>query len=330
MTEKYKELIELKARELEENFAEDVRAGLSAAHKFIPSKYFYDEEGSRLFEEIMKLPEYYPTRAETQVFRKFKDEILNYISGESEFNVVDLGAGDGEKTKILLRHFSEQKANFHYTPIDISRDILEELLQALHKEMPDVKTQAVVAEYFDALHWLNEHTTGRKLVLFMGGNIGNFEKDDAVDFLRKMHDVLENDDLLLIGIDLKKDPFKIIRAYADSQDVTAKFNYNLLNRINNELGGNFDLKNWEHYASYDPHTGATKSFLISQKAQSVYIEALKNTFRFDAFEAIHTEFSYKYTLSEIDAMAEKAGFVREKHFMADDNLYADSLWRVKK
>ncbi|MGZ5244123.1 MAG: L-histidine N(alpha)-methyltransferase [Bacteroidia bacterium] len=323
-------LIELKPQELEENFAEDVRVGLSAEHKFIPSKYFYDEEGSRLFEEIMKLPEYYPTRAETQVFLKFKEELLQFLSAENEFNVVDLGAGDGEKTKIVLRYFVAQKAVFQYTPIDISKDILEELLDSLRKEMPGLKTQAVVAEYLDALHWLNEHTKERKLVLFMGGNIGNFEKQDAIVFLRKMYDVLENDDLLLIGVDLKKDPFKIIRAYADSQDVTAKFNYNLLNRINNELGGNFDLKYWEHYASYDPHTGATKSFLISQKEQEVYIEQLKNTFHFDAFEAIHTEFSYKYTLKEIDMMAKKAGFLREKHFLADDNLYADSLWRVKK
>ncbi len=328
--EEINNLIILKQRELEENFAGDVRAGLSAEHKYIPSKYFYDEEGSRLFEEIMKLPEYYPTRSEKQVFEKYRQQMLDYIGGENEFNLIDLGAGDGEKTKILLRHFMEQKASFHYTPIDISKDILDLLLDALKNEMPQLKTQAVVAEYFDALQWINDHTKERKLVLFMGGNIGNFEKVDAVGFLRQMHDVLENDDLLLIGIDLKKDPFKIIRAYADSQDVTAKFNYNLLNRINNELGGDFDLQHWEHYASYDPHSGATKSFLISLKEQDVYIDALKNTFHFDAFEAIHTEFSYKYTLGEIDALAKKAGFKREKHFLAEDNLYVDSLWRVKK
>ncbi|RYD74297.1 MAG: methyltransferase domain-containing protein, partial [Sphingobacteriales bacterium] len=292
--------------------------------------YFYDEEGSRLFEEIMKLPEYYPTRCETEVFQQYKDELLHFLAAEGEFNVIDLGAGDGEKTKILLRHFIDKKVDFHYTPIDISQDILENLLDALSSEMPALQTQAVVAEYFDALQWLHERTKGRKLVLFMGGNIGNFEKKDAQNFLRKMHDVLDDGDYLLLGVDLKKDPFTIIRAYADSKDVTAKFNYNLLTRINNELGADFELKNWEHYASYDPYSGATKSFLISQKEQNVYIASLKNTFHFAAFEAIHTEFSFKYTLMEVEEMAKETGFICERNFLAAKDLYADSLWRVKK
>lgn len=323
-----KNLVVLEGKKLEQNFAQDVLKGLSANPKNIPSKYFYDDRGSKLFEEIMKLEEYYPTNCEWDIFRNHKNEILQ-VMGNKPFSLVDLGAGDAEKTKVLLHHFVEQKADFNYAPIDISKDILEKLLSNLEEELPKLDTQAVVAEYFDALDWLSKNHSRRKLVLFMGGNIGNFPKEDAVNFLRKMHDVLAPDDLLLIGIDLKKDPKAIVRAYDDSKGVTAEFNYNLLTRINNELGGNFNLKYWKHYASYNPVNGAMESYLVSLKDQEVYINDLKKSFSFEAYEAVHTEYSCKYTHKEVEAMAENSGFELITNYSCEVP-FIDSLWRVRK
>lgn len=323
-----KNLVVLEGKKLEMNFAQDVLKGLSASPKSIPSKYFYDDRGSKLFEEIMKLEEYYPTNCEWQIFRNHKQEILEALGGKS-FSLVDLGAGDAEKTKVLLHHFAEAKADFNYAPIDISKDILEKLLSNLEEELPALETQAVVAEYFDALDWLSKNHSRRKLVLFMGGNIGNFPKEAAIDFLRKMHEVLAPDDLLLIGIDLKKEPKKIVRAYDDSKGVTAAFNYNLLARINNELGGNFNLDQWRHYASYNPVTGAMESFLVSLRDQEVFIGELNKSFSFEAYEAVHTEYSYKYTRKEVAAMAEDSGFELITNYGCDIP-FIDSLWRVRK
>jgi dimethylhistidine N-methyltransferase len=321
-------LVVLEGKKLEMNFAQDVLKGLSAMPKSIPSKYFYDDRGSKLFEEIMKLEEYYPTNCEWQIFRSHKQEILEALEGEP-FSLVDLGAGDAEKTKVLLHHFVKAKADFNYAPIDISKDILEKLLSDLEEELPSLETQAVVAEYFDALDWLSKNHSRRKLVLFMGGNIGNFPKEAATDFLKKMHDVLAPNDLLLIGIDLKKEPKKIVRAYDDSKGVTAEFNYNLLTRINNELGGNFNLDQWHHYASYNPVTGAMESFLVSMQDQEVFISELNKRFSFEAFEAVHTEYSYKYTYKEVSAMAEGSGFELLNNYGCDVP-FIDSLWRVRK
>lgn len=321
-------LVVLKETQMEETFAQDVLKGLSAIPKSIPSKYFYDDRGSALFEEIMKLPEYYPTNCEWDIFRNHKQDILKAMQGNA-FSLVDLGAGDAKKTKVLLHHFVKEKADFDYVPIDISKDILEKLLDDLAHELPSLETKAVVAEYFDALDWLRKNHSKRKLVLFMGGNIGNFNKDAAVGFLKKMHEVLEPNDLLLIGIDLKKDPRTIVRAYDDSKGVTAEFNYNLLHRINAELGANFRLENWKHYASYNPITGAMESFLVSSVKQEVFIRELDKTFTFDAYEAVHTEYSFKYTLQEVAELARNSGFNLLTNFTCE-TPFLDSIWQVRK
>ena len=310
-----------------DQFATDVLIGLSAKSKSIASKYFYDEKGSRLFEEIMKLPEYYLTNCEWDIFRKHKQDILDSLDGES-FQLVDLGAGDAQKTRVLLDHFYHSGADFQYMPIDINRHVLEELQTLLAKDLPGFKTIPVVAEYFDALEWIRKKQNNRKLVLFMGSNIGNFSKAGARVFLTEMHNVLETGDLMLIGIDLKKDPNLILCAYDDSKGVTAQFNLNLLQRINTELGADFDLMNWKHYASYNPITGAVESFLISQKKQEVNIKDLDKTFLFEAFEPIHTEYSYKYTLKEVINMANTCGFEILENYMCQNTGFVDSMWRV--
>lgn len=322
-----KTLLALAESTKDADFAKDVMEGLSSFPKRIPSRYFYDDEGSHLFEEIMKLEEYYPTRCETEIFNRYKDEILQLANG-SRFLLVDLGAGDAAKTRILLSHFQEKAAHFSYVPIDISQDILEQLLEEFDNDYPELDVQGVVAEYFQALDWLRQNEEARKLVLFMGGNIGNFRKEAAPDFLKRMNSVLHPGDLLLIGIDLKKDPRTILRAYDDAEGVTARFNYNLLNRINRELGADFDLAQWNHYPTYDPQTGEVESYLVSHKEQDVYIKALDTAFSFEAFESIHTEYSCKYNLREINELSTQCGFKVIRHFFDARGYFTDSLWQV--
>ena len=322
-------IIETGKRQSPDRFAQDVLRGLSAPKKSLSSRYFYDEKGSRIFEEIMALPEYYLTNCEWEILRKYKQDILNHLAGQS-FQLVDLGAGDAKKTRVLLEHFYRNEASFSYVPIDINRDMLEELEDSMNKEMPKLETVPVLAEYFDALKWIGENQKLRKLVLFLGSNIGNFTKKAAATFLKRMHEVLDDGDLLLIGIDLKKDPDRILRAYSDSKKVTAAFNLNLLRRINTELNADFYLNKWTHFANYNPINGAVKSYLISCESQDVFVQALNSIFHFEAFEAIHTEYSYKYSLNEISTMAHQCGFEQVQVYLDKESDFSDSLWKVVK
>lgn len=310
-------------------FAQDVLIGLSEPRKHIPAKYHYDAEGSRLFQRIMELPEYYPTNCEFEIFRTRKDEIAQQIRGEP-FNLVELGAGDGVKTSILLDHFLDQDFRFQYVPIDISEAAMEWLIHSLRKKFPSMVANGIVAEYFEGLKWLSKIDQQRNLVLFLGSNLGNFSAAQSKVFLRTLWNSLNNDDLVLIGFDLKKDIDLMLKAYNDSQGVTSKFNLNLLHRINRELGGNFDLAKFRHYATYDVFTGAMESYLVSLEAQTVFIEELSETFDFMPWEPIHTEFSYKYLITDIEKLAREAGFAIEKHLFDSRNYFVDSLWRVQK
>lgn len=308
-------------------FAQDVHSGLTEFPKRLPSKYFYDENGDQLFQTIMGLGEYYLTRCEFEIFDKQKERILKSFLGEdASFNLVELGAGDGTKTKVLLNHFVNEGVNFSYSPIDISQHVLDLLSKDLAKSIPNLKVNAIQGDYFEALSKLNENHFEKEVVLFLGSNIGNFSNGAAPAFLKKLSQNLSKGDLFLIGFDLMKDPNVILNAYNDKLGVTKEFNINLLKRINNELGGNFDLEGFEHFPTYDPITGETKSHLISNKEQTVKIAATGDTYRFDAWEAIHTEVSQKYSLKSIHKFAEEAGFKVIEDFTDERNYYVDSLW----
>jgi len=312
------------------DFAKDVKQGLSASNKFLSSKYFYDKKGSKLFQDIMHLEEYYPTDCEKEIFETYASDWKKYFcENEETFNLIEFGAGDGLKTKILLKSLLEQKTNFKYLPIDISADILEVLEKSLTQELPDLQIEGLAFEYFEALAHLKNQSELRQVVLFLGGNLGNFTHDNAVKFLNKVHNQLRKNDLLLIGLDLMKSPEVIVNAYSDSKGVTRDFNLNLLKRINQELGANFIIENFEHHASYDVVTGTCKSFLISQREQTVHVEALEESFTFDKWEAIHTENSQKYSLKEIELIAKKSKFEIVEHFFDKRGYFVDSLWRVK-
>jgi len=308
-------------------FANDIEQGLSQIPKKLSSKYFYDEKGDELFQQIMAMEEYYPTNCEFEILSTHQADLLKDVAAK-RFDLIELGAGDGTKTKVLLRHFSQQKADFRYVPIDISGNILDELENALSEELPGLKVSPVQGDYFKSLKQIPHIENTQKVVLFMGGNIGNLDMEEASVFLRVLASHLHKGDLLMVGFDLKKDPKVILDAYNDKQGITRAFNLNLLTRMNNELGANFCLSQFKHWPTYNPLTGATKSYLVSTESQEVYIEALDKTFQFDAHEAIDMELSQKYSLKDIQALAVKSGFTVKKNYTDKRNYFVDSLWQI--
>lgn len=311
------------------SFAEDVELGLSSVPKFLSSKYFYDDKGSELFRQIMELPEYYPTRAEAEVFSGQCGAIVSEFAAQGKpLDLIELGAGDGTKTAILIECLLGQNVDFTYSPIDISAGAVETLTDKFKARFPDLKVNSLCGDYFRVLESLKSKTDRTKIVFFLGSNIGNFSLEDGIDFLRGLRRVMNENDLLFVGFDLQKDPRTILSAYDDSQGVTADFNLNLLDRINRELGGNFKREKFSHYASYSPTDGAARSFIISREKQAVFIKALNKEFEFDRHEAVFMEVSQKYTLSMIEDFAKNSGFEVSRNFCNEEYYFADSLWKA--
>ena len=316
-------------------FAEDVLRGLSSTPKQLSSKYFYDDEGSRLFQEIMKLPEYYLTRAELGIFQKQAASILeSFLRTQTQggtdpqsIDLIELGAGDGTKTAVLIEHFIENDIDFTYSPIDISQEANDALSAKFREKFPSLRINPHTGDYFKVLDSLRNGGGRRKILMFLGSNIGNFQRDQAVDFFRHLRRVMNSNDRLFIGFDMQKDPRVIVSAYDDPQGVTAAFNVNLLRRINRELGADFDLEKFSHYAQYRPVECAARSFLISREKQTVTIEALNRSFDIEQWEAIFMEISQKYTRPMIEDLANESGFAIETEFFDNVNFYTDSLWR---
>jgi dimethylhistidine N-methyltransferase len=277
----------------------------------------------------MDLPEYYLTRCEFDVLRRKKKRIAELVDGES-FNLVELGAGDGRKTSILLEYFLNQRYDFSYIPIDISEGAMKHLTENLEREYPDLICNGIVAEYFNGLKWLRKLGDKKNLVLFLGSNLGNFNKPQSRVFLRNLWSALNDGDYLLTGFDLKKDIDLMVRAYNDSKGITREFNLNLLHRINRELGGNFNVDKFRHYANYDVFSGAMESYLVSLETQVIYIDALNQAFDFKPYESIHTEYSYKYLESDIHNLAEATGYRIEAQLYDSKKYFVDSVWQVQK
>ena len=315
---------------MDQVFAKDVVEGLSANPKFLPSKYFYDETGDGLFQQIMQLREYYLTQSEFEIFSQQKSDLLKLFQENStRFNLVEFGAGDGLKTKVLLEFFVQQQAEFQYVPIDISQNVLDQLILSLKKKLPQLKVKSLNAEYFAGLKALDHNENSKNVILFLGSNIGNFKEAKAVYFLKQIARYLSYRDLLLIGFDLKKDPKVVHKAYNDSKGVTKAFNLNLLQRINKELGGNFNLDRFEHYPNYDPMTGEARSYLISTVDQQVRLDSVEKTFSFRAWETIFMEISQKYDLPSIERLADNAGFELYHNFFDGKKYYADLVFKLK-
>jgi L-histidine N-alpha-methyltransferase len=313
-----------------QRFAEDVKRGLTASPKSLSSKYFYDDEGSRIFQEIMKLPEYYLTRCEFEIFRDQAADIFEAFKNENAaFDLIELGPGDGTKTAVLIDHFLKHSADFAYFPIDISAEALRILSEDFRERFPGLIIREKNGDYFQVLETLKETRAGRtKIVFFLGSNIGNFRRDESIEFFQRLSAAMSRDDLLFIGFDLQKDPRVILRAYDDPAGVTGSFNLNLLKRMNRELGADFAVENFMHYASYHPTDGAARSYLISREKQTVSFEALGQSFDFAQWEPIYMEISQKYSLPMIDELAQKSGFTVVKNFYDSKRYYTNSLWKA--
>ena len=310
-----------------EQFAESVLEGLSAEPKWLSSRYFYDDEGSRLFMEIMKLPEYYLTRSELEIFTDNAAAIQRaFADGKGTFDLIELGAGDGTKTAVLIEELLKHSPDMRYSAIDISQEACDALSEKFCSKFPSLGIEMLAGDYFTMLDSLSG-TNRRKIILFLGSNIGNFRRDASIEFFRSLRDVMEPDDMLFIGFDLQKDPRVIVRAYDDANGVTADFNLNLLARINRELGGHFNIKDFSHYAVYRPIEGAARSFLMSRKKQSVRIDAFEKSFEFEAWEPVFMEISQKYNEAMIADLAAESGFEIADTFYDSRRYYCNSLWR---
>ncbi|MFW5756113.1 MAG: L-histidine N(alpha)-methyltransferase [Tangfeifania sp.] len=308
--------------------ATDTLNGLSSDPKFLLSKYFYDDTGSAIFQDIMNMPEYYLTNCEHEIFSEQKDALLNVcVNGNNRFNLVELGSGDGLKTKILLKHFTENKVDFQYIPIDISQKANDDLVESLAREIPGLSVSAKTGDYFHQLEKLNSEVKKRKIIFFLGSNIGNFTDEETKLFLARISEFTNKGDKVLMGFDLKKSPEIVINAYNDPHGHTAGFIFNHLVRLNNELGADFDLGKFEHHVDYNEKTGELKSFLISNADQEVLIEMLGQKFCFKKEEPIFMELSRKYDFESIESLASENGFRIEKNFTDRRNYFVDSLWK---
>jgi L-histidine Nalpha-methyltransferase len=306
-------------------FAQDVERGLTATPKSMPPKYFYDELGSRLFEAICFLPEYYLTRAESEILREHADEIVASIA--SPARVVELGSGSAEKTRYLLEALLRRQSRLHYLPVDISDASLERSSLELLHLYSNLRITAYAADYFTALQALQAADENqRTIALFLGSNIGNFNSDEALNFLRQVRKVLRAEDGLLIGVDLKKSADILVPAYDDALGVTAAFNRNLLVRINRELNADFRIEKFLHKAIYNQSLGRIEAHLMSTEKQRVRINGLDLELRFEPGETIHTENSYKFDLEQLAGLASATGYVLEKSWFDRRQRFSFNLF----
>jgi dimethylhistidine N-methyltransferase len=299
-----------------DDFRAGVLEGLGRAQKALHCKFFYDAEGSRLFDQICDIPEYYPTRTELRIMRRHIDAIVDAIG--SDCLLVEYGSGSSLKTQLLLRHLPSLAG---YVPIDISREHLIQAARGLGQNFPNVAVQPVCADYttpfvLPAFDKSSRCTTA----YFPGSTIGNFEPDEAVAFLEGVRQTCGEGSCLLIGVDLKKDPAILHAAYNDAAGVTAAFNKNVLRRINDELGGDFDLDAFAHYAPYNPRLGRMEMNLISLREQTVRVGG--KVIRFADGEPIHTESCHKYTLASFAALAGKAGYVVQNVWLDEREYFS--------
>jgi L-histidine N-alpha-methyltransferase len=308
-------------------FASDVRSGLAKPQKELHSKYLYDELGSSLFEAITHLPEYGLTRADERLLRRHAGEIASLLP--SRVAVIELGSGVGEKTRHLLEAIGadlDQDA-LRYYPIDVSADALARC----ERDLSDLaEVHPLVQSYLDGMTRATaERQPGESfLVMFLGSTIGNFERKCALEFLRDLRRALLPGDMLLIGADLVKERHRMLVAYDDPTGVTGAFNLNLLGRINRELGGDFQLRDFEHQARWNEEQRRIEMHLQSRLNQTVFISEADLNINFRAGETIWTESSHKFHLPELDAMAEQAGFGVEAQWVDRDWPFAENLWAV--
>jgi len=288
------------------NFLQHIKEGLSKTQKELSSRYFYDEIGDKLFQEIMQLEEYYLPACEMEIIQQQSELMAKHLAGvHKNLQIIELGAGDGSKTKHLLNHFKPCFDALEYVAMDISENILCINKQEIESEVSGIDVCSKAGNYFRTYKDLPETSYGR-LVLFLGANIGNFLLDDAVAFFHYVKQGLKENDSFIVAFDLVKHPRKIIAAYDDCKGITKTFNLNLLARMNREFGADFDISKFEHFPFYNPADGTSLSHIVSLENQIVHFSDGFEA-RFEAFETIHTEISKKYFTKDIQYLSDNSG-----------------------
>lgn len=312
--------------ESKDSLADDVRVGLLACPKFLLPKYFYDELGSHLFDAICLLPEYYLTRAEEEILSRYADEIVSSIEGHK--TLLELGSGSATKTRNIIEALLLKQNNLLFVPIDISLSALETSADALLQTYGDLSVEAYAADYYAGLNEISQtpRTSERILALFLGSNIGNFEIEEAIKFLRVLRKCLKAGDALLLGADLKKDKKVLEDAYDDPLGLTAVFNLNQLARINRELDANFNLRAFRHRTFYNEDKGRIEIYIESLREQTVVIRKLDLQIKFNKGEMMHTENSCKYDLDLLSWLAKETGFERKKTWMDEEERFSSNLF----
>nr|WP_294858496.1 L-histidine N(alpha)-methyltransferase [uncultured Fluviicola sp.] len=309
-----------------EQFKQDVLFGLSQTPKQIPSKYFYDKRGDELFVQIMNMPEYYLTRAEMEIFQQQSKDIISSfdIQKGEEIEVVELGAGDGTKTIHLLFELIRSRVTFKYIPIDISSNALIGLEHRMKEEIPELAINSLHGDYFQMLNDLKK-SPNRKIILFLGSNIGNMSDEQAKLFIASLSGNLNKGDKIVLGVDLIKEKEVVLPAYNDVAGITRDFNLNLLERMNRELHADFDLNAFVHDPEYHESEGIAKSFLKSTKKQVVTIESIHEQFVFEENERIHTEISRKYNDLILDKIIDKSPLSVQHCFTDQKSWFGDYI-----
>ena len=311
-------------------FLSDINSGLTQSPKYISSHYFYDKAGDEIFQQIMDMPEYYLTNAELEIFRVQSEAIIESfeIDRNEEFELIELGAGDGQKTQFLIEKLLEKNYNFKFIPVDISHNSLSVITERMQNLFPELEINPQQGDYFHVLDelFLSKHP---KVILFIGSNLGNMEDQVAMQFLEKIAQHLKPNEKLLLGIDQIKSQDIVLPAYNDAAGITRAFNLNLLKRINRELGANFDLENFEHAPEYTEEEGIAKSFLKSRIKQTVYIKDLDKSFDFEENELIHTEISRKYNDKILNKIIKTSKLEISKKFLDKKKYFADYILTKK-
>jgi L-histidine Nalpha-methyltransferase len=307
------------------DYAEEVIHGLTSCPKKLPCKLFYDERGSALFEEITRLPEYYLTRTELEILQTSGHEMAE--AAGTPLSIIELGAGTATKTATLLRAVARRQIRVQYFPVDISPSALAAAQKQVCDSIPGAWVQPIVTDFAHGFHFLRE-ISGRKLVLYLGSSIGNFDWCDAVAMLRSVREQLAPGDALLLGTDMVKSPRILVPAYDDAQGMTAEFNKNILHRINRELGANFEVDSFCHIAEWHPQTSRMEMYLASEHAQTVILSLTGKSVHLAAGERIHTENSHKYSLKMVEHLLCPSGFRLEHSWFDRREWFGLHLARV--
>lgn len=312
------------------SFEQEVLAGLTATEKYISSKYFYDANGAHIFSDITRLPEYYLTGCEQEILTNHARQIANSLAPAGEpLAIVELGAGDAQKTRILLRHMVNQHMDVHYMPVDIVPQSIETLKQLCAAEFNGhLPVKGIVSDFLEQFPDVSHVRDRRRVFMLLGSSIGNYHQHEAVALLKRMRRAMTEDDLAMIGFDLVKNPATVLAAYNDAQGVTRAFNHNLLHRINQELDANFRVHKFQHFPIYDPVRQQARSYLISTENQVVILGKLNTRVYFRAGEAIHTEISQKFDLTMINQWLGEAGLELCDLFTDSRRYFADVVVRA--